>query len=79
MSSERCNSNKSSLIRSSQVNLGLPIHLFPSTVRASTALTGAVVCLLFTCLNHLNLPSFSRMNTTFIMKCSYQRQLTHSR
>ncbi|MFS7906716.1 hypothetical protein Hanom_Chr01g00062481 [Helianthus anomalus] len=57
MSSERCNSIKSYLIRSSQVNLGLPLLLLPSTMKFSTALTGAIVCLLFTCPNHLNLPS----------------------
>ncbi|MFS7954179.1 hypothetical protein Hanom_Chr07g00627241 [Helianthus anomalus] len=58
MSVRRCNSSKSSLIRSSQVNLGLPLLLFLSTVRVSTALTSVVVCLQFTCPNHLNLPSF---------------------
>src|ERR1043165_6673915 len=58
MSSERCNSMRSCLIRASQVNLGLPLFLLPSTTHASTALTGAVVHLLFTCQNHLNLPSF---------------------
>ncbi|MFS8013648.1 hypothetical protein Hanom_Chr14g01335501 [Helianthus anomalus] len=58
MSSEKCNSSKSFLICSSQVNLGLPRLLLPSKVRSSTALTGTVNCLLFTCPNHLNLPSF---------------------
>ncbi|MFS7967318.1 hypothetical protein Hanom_Chr09g00784381 [Helianthus anomalus] len=57
MYSERCNSSKSCIIRSSQVSLGLPLLLLPSTQRASTALTGAVTSLLFTCSNHLNLPS----------------------
>ncbi|MFS8007028.1 hypothetical protein Hanom_Chr14g01256151 [Helianthus anomalus] len=57
MSSERCNSSKSCLICSSHVSLGLPLPLFPSTVRVSTILTGVVVCLRFTCPNHLNLPS----------------------
>ncbi|MFS7994194.1 hypothetical protein Hanom_Chr12g01102991 [Helianthus anomalus] len=57
MSSERCNSTKSSLICSSHVSLGLPLPLLPSTVRVSTTLTGAVVSLRFTCPNHLNLPS----------------------
>src|ERR1043165_3712667 len=57
MSSERCNSMRSCLIRPSQVNLGLPLFLLPSTTHASTALTGAVFRLLFTCPNHLNLPS----------------------
>ncbi|MFS8022516.1 hypothetical protein Hanom_Chr16g01440411 [Helianthus anomalus] len=59
MSSERCNSTKSCLSRSSQVNLGLPLLLLPSTVMLSTTLTGSVNCLLFTCPNHLNLPSFN--------------------
>ncbi|MFS7984771.1 hypothetical protein Hanom_Chr11g00990481 [Helianthus anomalus] len=59
MSSERCNSTKSFLSLSSQVNLGLPLPLLPSTVMVSTALTGSVNCLLFTCPNHLNLPSFN--------------------
>src|ERR1043165_8922699 len=58
MSSERCIPAKSRLICSSQVNLDLPLHLFPSTIRVSTTLTGAVICLLFTCPYHLNLPSF---------------------
>ncbi|MFS7917735.1 hypothetical protein Hanom_Chr03g00192681 [Helianthus anomalus] len=58
MSSERCNYNKSFLICSSHVNLGPPLLLFPSTMRISTVLTGAVVGLLFTCPNHRNLPSF---------------------
>ncbi|MFS7979833.1 hypothetical protein Hanom_Chr10g00932291 [Helianthus anomalus] len=62
MSSERCNSSKSCLIRSSQVNLGLPLLLIPSIVRISTTLTAVVVCLLFTCPNHLNLPSFILSN-----------------
>ncbi|MFS7901857.1 hypothetical protein Hanom_Chr01g00004511 [Helianthus anomalus] len=53
MSSERCNSNKSCLICSSHVSLGPPLPLLPST----TTLTGAVVCLRFTCPNHRNLPS----------------------
>ncbi|MFS7919031.1 hypothetical protein Hanom_Chr03g00208141 [Helianthus anomalus] len=57
MSSERCNSSKSCLICSSHVSLGLPLPLLPSTVRVSTTLTGVVVCLRFTCPNHLNLPS----------------------
>ncbi|MFS7901839.1 hypothetical protein Hanom_Chr01g00004331 [Helianthus anomalus] len=57
MSSERCNSSKSCLICSSHVTLGLPLPLLPSTVRVSTTLTGAVICLHFTCPNHLNLPS----------------------
>ncbi|KAJ0743985.1 hypothetical protein HanPI659440_Chr10g0382221 [Helianthus annuus] len=57
MSSERCNSIKSCLIRSSQINLVLPLLLLPSTMKFSTALTGVVVCLLFTCPNHLNPPS----------------------
>ncbi|KAJ0432876.1 hypothetical protein HanIR_Chr17g0864071 [Helianthus annuus] len=57
MSSERCNSSKSCLIRSSQVSLGLPLLLLPSTQRVSTTLTVAVNGLLFTCPNHLNLPS----------------------
>ncbi|MFS8007397.1 hypothetical protein Hanom_Chr14g01260521 [Helianthus anomalus] len=58
MSSERCNPIKSSLIRSFQVNLDLPLLLLPSIMRFSTALTGSDICLLFTCLNHPNLPSF---------------------
>ncbi|MFS8001418.1 hypothetical protein Hanom_Chr13g01190171 [Helianthus anomalus] len=57
MSSERCNSSKSCLICSSHVSLGLPLHLLPSTVIVSTTLIVAVVCLRFTCPNHLNLPS----------------------
>ncbi|MFS8016440.1 hypothetical protein Hanom_Chr15g01368701 [Helianthus anomalus] len=57
MSSERCKSSKSCLICSSHVSLGRPLPLLPSTVRVSTTLTGAVVCLRFTCPNHLNLPS----------------------
>ncbi|MFS7909778.1 hypothetical protein Hanom_Chr02g00098501 [Helianthus anomalus] len=57
MSSERCNFIKSCLIRSSQVNLGPPLLLHPSTMKFSIALTGVVVFLLFTCPNHLNLPS----------------------
>ncbi|MFS7962702.1 hypothetical protein Hanom_Chr08g00729701 [Helianthus anomalus] len=59
MSSERCNSTKSCLTLPSQVNLGLPLLLLPSTVMVSTALTGSINCLLFTCPNHLNLPSFN--------------------
>ncbi|MFS7959607.1 hypothetical protein Hanom_Chr08g00693051 [Helianthus anomalus] len=56
MSSERCNSNKSCLICSSQVSrVSLP--LLPSTMRFSTTLTCVVVCLRFTCPNHLNLSS----------------------
>ncbi|MFS7969617.1 hypothetical protein Hanom_Chr09g00811301 [Helianthus anomalus] len=55
MFSERCNFCKSCLIRSSQVILGLPLLLLPSTSRVSTTLTGSIVCLLFTCPNHLNL------------------------
>ncbi|MFS7908426.1 hypothetical protein Hanom_Chr01g00083021 [Helianthus anomalus] len=57
MSSERCNSNKSCLICSSHVSLGLPLSHLPSTVIVSTTLTGVVVCLRFTCPNHRNLPS----------------------
>ncbi|MFS7970438.1 hypothetical protein Hanom_Chr09g00821001 [Helianthus anomalus] len=57
MSSERCKSSKSCLIRSSQVIFGLPLLLLPSTVSVSTILLGSVVCLLLTCPNHLNLPS----------------------
>ncbi|KAF5789637.1 hypothetical protein HanXRQr2_Chr09g0373631 [Helianthus annuus] len=57
MSSERCNSSKSCIIRSSQISLGLPLLLLPSTQRAPTGLTGAVTGLLFTCSTHLNLPS----------------------
>ncbi|MFS8014427.1 hypothetical protein Hanom_Chr15g01344371 [Helianthus anomalus] len=53
MSLERYNSSTSCLIRSSQVTLGLPLLIFPSTVRIFTALTGAVFCLPFTCANHL--------------------------
>ncbi|MFS7982825.1 hypothetical protein Hanom_Chr10g00967311 [Helianthus anomalus] len=56
MSSERC---KSSLIFSSQVNLGLTLLLLPSTFKVSTTLTGVVICLLFTCPNHQNRPSFN--------------------
>ncbi|MFS7910685.1 hypothetical protein Hanom_Chr02g00109121 [Helianthus anomalus] len=52
MSSKRCNSSKSHLFRSSQVILGLPRLLLPSTVKPSTTLTGAVNCLLFTYPNH---------------------------
>ncbi|MFS8023293.1 hypothetical protein Hanom_Chr16g01449791 [Helianthus anomalus] len=55
MSLERCNPSKSCLIRSSHVNLGMPLLLLLSKVRVSTTLTGSVVCLLFTCLNYLNL------------------------
>ncbi|MFS7997838.1 hypothetical protein Hanom_Chr12g01146661 [Helianthus anomalus] len=58
MFSERCNLCKSCLIRSSQVILGLPLLLLPSTSRVSTTLTGSIVGLLFTCPNHLNLPPF---------------------
>ncbi|MFS7928040.1 hypothetical protein Hanom_Chr04g00316241 [Helianthus anomalus] len=58
MFSERCNLCKSCLICSSQVILGLPLLLLPSTSRVSTTRTGSIVCLLFTCPNHLNLPSF---------------------
>ncbi|MFS7913037.1 hypothetical protein Hanom_Chr15g01385421 [Helianthus anomalus] len=58
MLSERCNFCRSCLTRSSQVILGLPLLLLPSTSRVSTTLTGSIVCLLFTCPNHLNLPSF---------------------
>ncbi|KAJ0865485.1 hypothetical protein HanRHA438_Chr12g0541021 [Helianthus annuus] len=58
MFSERCNLCKSCLIRSSQVILGLPLLLHPSTSRVSTTLTSYIICLIFTCLNHLNLPSF---------------------
>ncbi|MFS8009407.1 hypothetical protein Hanom_Chr14g01284351 [Helianthus anomalus] len=57
MSSERCHSNKSFLIRSSQISLGLPLLLPPSTVRVSTVLTVSIACLLLTCPNHLNRPS----------------------
>ncbi|MFS7988963.1 putative ABC-type xenobiotic transporter [Helianthus anomalus] len=63
MSSERCKSSKSCLICSSHVSLGLPLPLLPSTVRVSTTLTGAVVCLRFTCSNHLNLPSLILSDT----------------
>ncbi|MFS7981875.1 hypothetical protein Hanom_Chr10g00956221 [Helianthus anomalus] len=38
------------------VILGLPLLILPSTVKYSTALTGSIDCLLFTCPNHLNLP-----------------------
>ncbi|MFS7971290.1 hypothetical protein Hanom_Chr09g00831031 [Helianthus anomalus] len=41
MSSERCNSTKCCLSLSSQVNLGQPLLLLPSTVMVSTALTGS--------------------------------------
>ncbi|MFS8003498.1 hypothetical protein Hanom_Chr13g01214681 [Helianthus anomalus] len=58
MFSERCNFCKSCLTRSSQVILGLPLLLLPSTSRVSTTLTGSIVCLIFTCPNHLNLPPF---------------------
>ncbi|MFS8031458.1 hypothetical protein Hanom_Chr17g01546161 [Helianthus anomalus] len=57
MSSKRCKSSKSCLIRSSQVIFGLPLLLLPSTVSVSTILIGSVICLLLTCPNHLNLPS----------------------
>ncbi|MFS8007350.1 hypothetical protein Hanom_Chr14g01260001 [Helianthus anomalus] len=67
MSSERCNSSKSCLIRSSQVNLGLPLLLLPSTVSVFTTLTDAVDCLLFTCQNHLNLPSVIYFKITIIL------------
>ncbi|MFS7998274.1 hypothetical protein Hanom_Chr12g01151741 [Helianthus anomalus] len=35
----------------------MPLLVLPSTMKFSTVLTGVVVCLLFTCSNHLNLPS----------------------
>ncbi|MFS7938706.1 hypothetical protein Hanom_Chr05g00442941 [Helianthus anomalus] len=57
MSSKRCKSSKSCLIRSSQVIFDLPLLLLPSIVSVSTVLIGSVVCLLLTCLNNLNLPS----------------------
>ncbi|MFS8019635.1 hypothetical protein Hanom_Chr15g01406051 [Helianthus anomalus] len=57
MSSKRCKSSKSCLIRSSHVIFGLPLLLLPCTASVSTILTGSDVCLLLTCPNHLSLPS----------------------
>ncbi|MFS8011310.1 hypothetical protein Hanom_Chr14g01307541 [Helianthus anomalus] len=77
MFSERCNLCKSCLIRSSQVILGLPLLLLPSTSRVSITLTGSIVCLLFTCPNHLNLPSFifamreRKINYSFLTIANY--------
>ncbi|MFS7916917.1 hypothetical protein Hanom_Chr03g00182981 [Helianthus anomalus] len=58
MSSERCKYSKSCLIRSSQFIFSLPLLLLPSIMSFSTVLTVAATCLLLTCPNHLNLPSF---------------------
>ncbi|MFS8027037.1 hypothetical protein Hanom_Chr16g01493921 [Helianthus anomalus] len=50
MSSERCKSKKSCLIRSSQVNFGLPlVLLFPSTLRVSTVQTHIFPSCMFYC------------------------------
>ncbi|KAL6547684.1 hypothetical protein OROHE_009389 [Orobanche hederae] len=66
MASDRFKAFRSNLICSSHVLLGLPLLLPPTTIKLSTLLTGAVVCLLRTWPNHLNLSSlnFAAMGAT---------------